>query len=59
MFRQLGVGLLLLATSSFASDLAVLRNGFSIRHERRTTIGDVTRLYIGSDAANYVDVPIV
>ncbi len=42
---------------SFASDLAVLRNGFSIRHERRETIGNVTRLYVNADGSSYVDVP--
>ena len=56
-FRQLGFAVLLLATTSFASQLAILRNGFSIRHERHNIIGDVTRLYTGSDASNYVDVP--
>lgn len=58
-FRQLGfeVAILLLATTSFASQLAVLRNGFSIRHERHTILGALTRLYTGSDAASYVDIP--
>jgi len=40
-----------------ASDLAVLRNGFSIRHERRKAIGSVTRLYVSADGSSYVDVP--
>jgi hypothetical protein len=40
-----------------ASDLAVLRNGFSIRHERRELVGSVTRLYLGADGDGYVDVP--
>ncbi len=35
----------------------MLRNGFSIRHERREVIGDVTRLYVNADGASYVDVP--
>ena len=47
----------LLGAPSFASDVAVLRNGFSIRHERREIIGPVTRLYLGADRAGYVDVP--
>src|SRR5581483_6219952 len=57
--RQLGLVLvaILLATGSFASELAVLRNGFTIRHERRTVVGDMTRLYTGGDAASYVDIP--
>ena len=37
--------------------MAVLRNGFSIRHERREVIGDVTRLYVNADGSSYVDVP--
>jgi soluble lytic murein transglycosylase-like protein len=37
---------------------AVLSNGFSIRHLRRETIGDTTRLYLSMDPkAGYVDVP--
>jgi soluble lytic murein transglycosylase-like protein len=40
-----------------AADLAMLRNGFTIRHERREVIGDITRLYVGSADAGYVDVP--
>ena len=47
------------AVTSFASDLAVLRNGFSIPHERREQIGDVTRLYLTLDGSNYADVPTV
>lgn len=40
-----------------ASDLAVLRNGFTIRHERREVLGNSTRLYLGADTAGYIDVP--
>jgi soluble lytic murein transglycosylase-like protein len=40
-----------------AADAAVLRNGFSIRHERRQVIGTITRLYIDGDNASFVDVP--
>lgn len=51
------LAILLLATTSFASQLAILRNGFSIRHERCTAVGGgVTRLYTGS---GYVDIPTV
>ncbi len=41
----------------WAAEMAVLRNGFSIRHERREVIGDVTRLYVKADGSSYVDVP--
>jgi soluble lytic murein transglycosylase-like protein len=40
-----------------AADVAVLHNGFSIRHQRREVVGSVTRLYLGSDKNGYVDVP--
>jgi len=40
-----------------ADDLAVLHNGFSIRHQRRELIGSVTRLYLTADNSGYVDVP--
>ncbi len=40
-----------------AADAAVLRNGFSIRHERRQVIGTITRLYIDGDNSSFVDVP--
>lgn len=41
----------------FAADVAVLKNGFTIEHERREIIGDSTRLCVSADCANYVDVP--
>jgi Transglycosylase SLT domain len=42
---------------SLAADVAVLRNGFSIRHQQRTAIGSVTRLYLSTYESGYVDVP--
>ena len=55
--KKLGValGLLLLALPALGADLAILHNGFSIRHERRETMGSVTRLYLGGDKG-YIDV---
>jgi soluble lytic murein transglycosylase-like protein len=50
----------LLATTTLpcpAADTAVLRNGFSIRHERRQVIGTITRLYVDGDDSSFVDVP--
>ena len=41
----------------FGGELAVLRNGFSIRHERRAVIGSNTRLYVSADGSSFVDVP--
>ncbi|HET6177261.1 MAG TPA: lytic transglycosylase domain-containing protein [Candidatus Sulfotelmatobacter sp.] len=45
------------ALPCFAGEVAVLRNGFSIRHERREVVGNVTRLYVTADGASFVDVP--
>jgi Transglycosylase SLT domain len=47
----------LAAVPCFAADSAILRNGFSIRHERRQVIGTVTRLYLSSDNSSFVDIP--
>ncbi len=49
--------LVLTALPCSAADSAVLRNGFSIRHERREVIGKITRLYVDGDNASFVDVP--
>jgi hypothetical protein len=45
------------ALPCFAGEVAVLKNGFSIRHERREIVGDVTRLYVTADGSGFVDVP--
>ena len=59
LLAQLALGLSFLGSPIFAAgaDLAVLRNGFSIRHERREVVGSVTRLYLGADRDGFVDVP--
>jgi soluble lytic murein transglycosylase-like protein len=57
---QLGLLLLLcgIAAAASASEVAVLRNGFTIRHERRVLIGANTRLYpSASDESSYMDIP--
>lgn len=46
-----------IALPCFAGEVAVLKNGFSIRHERREVVGDVTRLYVNADGSSFVDVP--
>src|ERR1700686_3099686 len=58
-FRSVGVAAVLavLALPCFAGEVAVLKNGFSIRHERREIVGDVTRLYTTADGSSFVDVP--
>lgn len=45
------------ALPCFAGEVAVLKNGFSIRHERREVVGDITRLYVNADGSSFVDVP--
>lgn len=42
-----------LGITCFAGEVAHLRNGFTIRYDRREVIGDKTRLYLGS---GYMDV---
>lgn len=51
------ISTLVICALSFGTDVAVLQNGFSIRHEHREVMGSITRLYIGADNTSYVDVP--
>ena len=59
MANKLLVALAVLALpfTSLATDLAVLSNGFSIRHERREVRGQITRLYVDGTSDSYVDIP--
>ena len=43
--------------SSQAADLAILRNGNSIRHQRREVFGAITRLYLGGSSTGYIEIP--
>lgn len=49
--------LLFVTVSASASELALLRNGFSIRHDAREVVGKFTRLYTSLDRSSYVDIP--
>ena len=49
--------LLLAALPCFAGEVAVLRNGFSIKHLRREIVGELTRLYVNEDGSSFIDVP--
>jgi soluble lytic murein transglycosylase-like protein len=52
------VALVALSVTTFAAEVAVLRNGFTIRHQRREVIGANTRLYLSSSSqSGWVDVP--
>ena len=54
---QAGLLFVLVAMQLHAAEMANLRNGFSIRHERHENQGETTRLYMGSGASSsYVDV---
>ena len=57
--RQLALpAILLAAMSAGAVDIAVLKNGFEIRHEHREQVGGITRLYLhAAPDSGYVDVP--
>jgi soluble lytic murein transglycosylase-like protein len=57
-FLQLGFLGLLMASQMYATEIANLRNGFSILHERHEVVGDTTRLYMSAEpSSGYVDVP--
>jgi hypothetical protein len=49
--------LALAAIPCFAGEVAVLKNGFAIKHERREIVGELTRLYVSADGSSFVDVP--
>jgi Transglycosylase SLT domain len=53
----IALGCVVLVTPAFGADLAVLQNGFTIRHERRQIVGSVTRLYLSTSGEGYVDIP--
>jgi hypothetical protein len=56
--RAIGIfAMFAVALPCFGGEVAVLRNGFSIRHERREVVGDTTRLYTTADGSSFVDVP--
>jgi soluble lytic murein transglycosylase-like protein len=59
LYRSVGIIAILAvaALPCFAGEVAVLKNGFAIRHERREVVGDVTRLYVNADGSSFVDVP--
>jgi len=58
--NQFGIAAALLLLAGFpasAAQMAMLRNGFSIRHERHEPREAFTRLYLTSAPDNYVDIP--
>jgi soluble lytic murein transglycosylase-like protein len=57
--KQLAAILIFLLAAGFASasQVAVLRNGFTIPHQSRDALGKITRLYTSADKSSYVDIP--
>lgn len=53
----LAVTLLGASVVANGADLAVLRNGNSIRHDRREVVGAVTRLYLSDSTTGYIEIP--
>ena len=51
------LGLLAVPMGLRAADVAVLTNGFTIRHERREVVGSSTRLFVHANDEGFVDVP--
>jgi hypothetical protein len=51
------VAVTLLSRPATAAELAILRNGFSIRHEHRLVMGTNTRLFLAADDSSFTDVP--
>lgn len=56
-FSKIVVLVVLGACASFAGEVAVLSNGFSIRHDHRAVLDQVTRLYLSPGNDSYVDIP--
>ncbi len=49
---------MVIAVQVHAAEIANLRNGFSIRHQRHEIVGETTRLYMSEAAdSGYIDVP--
>ena len=60
VFYKFGIALAtfaLASSSATGAELAILSNGFAIRHERREARATMTRLYLTAAPNNYVDVP--
>jgi len=52
-----GLAAALLCFPASATEVALLRNGFTIRHEHRMAIGANTRLFFDDGTASFMDVP--
>ena len=50
------VAVAVMAAQASATDIAILRNGFTIRHESRAPLGETTRLFLTADGSSFVDI---
>ena len=46
-----------IAPGKGGAELAILRNGFSIRHDHHMVLGETTRLYLTADGSRFTDIP--
>src|SRR5579862_6376571 len=51
------IALVWLALPASAAELAILRNGFNLRHDHHLVMGETTRLFLAADDSNIMDVP--
>lgn len=56
-FSKIVVLVILGTCTAFAGEIAVLNNGFSIRHDHRSVMQQTTRLYLSTGNDSYVDIP--
>ncbi|MGA3087261.1 MAG: lytic transglycosylase domain-containing protein [Terriglobales bacterium] len=57
-FASLAVlAIALLARPACGAELALLSNGFSIRHDHHQVMGETTRLFLSTDDSSFTDVP--
>ena len=56
--RNLGLVVIcsIVTLAAHGAEVAILRNGFSIRHDHRQVIDSITRLYLGAGNTGYVDI---
>jgi hypothetical protein len=57
IFIIITIAVLLLSRPAKAADLAMLSNGFSIRHDHHLVMGTTTRLYLSTDDSDFIDEP--
>ncbi len=54
---SVAIALVWLALPASPAELAILRNGFNLRHDHHLVMGDTTRLFFAADDSNFTDVP--